>query len=92
MPNDENSTLSRELALEAVRQFDEGEPRLLRKLSDRLTSAAFEEAAAVMAVSQNALSEREAFVVKAKLHGLITRAEVVELTFALSPAREAATP
>ena len=45
-----------------------------------------------MAVSQNALSEREAFVVKAKLHGLITRAEVVELTFALSPAREAATP
>lgn len=78
-------TLTRDLVIQAVHAYDVGNPILLRELNDQLTDSATRRAQAIMAVSQNKLSEREALLSSALYRKLISEEEMLEL--ALAPHR-----
>ena len=71
-----------ELVSKAVQQFDAGDPALLRELNEWLSSSAARQADAIMAVSQNRLSERESFLANALFHKLIGEPEMLALALA----------
>ena len=71
-----------ELVSKAVRQFDAGDPALLRELNVQLGGLAARKADAIMAVSQNELSERESFLANALFHKLIGEPEMLALALA----------
>ncbi|CAN5760471.1 hypothetical protein BH24DEI2_BH24DEI2_10570 [soil metagenome] len=73
-------TPDRAHVLQVLEAYDQGQLKPLRVLSARLTTGATEEAEAIMAVSNNRLTEVEALIVKAKLAGLLSRDDVVNLT------------
>ena len=79
-------TPDRDLVTRAIHEFDAGDPALLRELNARLDSSARRRADAIMAISQNALSEREKLLASALSHKLISEEEMLEL--ALAPFRK----
>ena len=78
-----------ELVSKAVRQFDAGDPALLRELNVQLGGEAARKADAIMAVSQNRLSERESFLANALFHKLIGEPEMLALALANLPRADA---
>ena len=76
------TTIDRDLVTQAIRQFDAGDPALLRELNGQLANGATRRAQAIMAVSQNRLSEREALISSALYRKLISEEEMLELTLA----------
>ena len=72
-------TPDRDLVTRAVHEFDAGDPALLRQLNARLDSSARRRADAIMAVSQNPLSEREKLLASALYRKLISEEEMLEL-------------
>ena len=80
------NTPNRDLIIKAIRAFDAGDPDLLRELNVQLDSEAMREAAAIMAISQNPLSERQTLLASALSHKLISEEEMLEL--ALAPFHE----
>lgn len=76
------TTIDRDLVTRAIRQFDAGDPALLRELNEQLSTEAMRGAYAIMAVSQNEMSERSTFIANALYQGLISEEEMLELTLA----------
>ena len=76
------TTIDRDLVNQAIRQFDAGDPALLRELNTQLGGADARRADAVMAVSQNPLSEREVLLSNALFHHLIDESEMLSLALA----------
>lgn len=76
-------TPDRDLVTRAIRA---GDPDLLRKLNVQLDSDAARRADAIMAISQNPLSEREKLLASALSHKLISEEEMLAL--ALAPFHE----
>ena len=79
-------TPDRDLVTRAVHEFDAGDPALLRELNARLDSRARRRVDAIMAISQNRLSERQKLLASALYRKLISEEEMLEL--ALEPFHE----
>ena len=75
-------TPTRDLIVEAIHAYDAGDPTQLRALNDQLSTEAMREAYAIMAVSQNDVSERGMLIANALSHQLIDEDEMLELTLA----------
>ena len=75
---------NRDLITEAVKQFDAGDLTLLLELNESLSSEASSAADAILAKSQNRLSERETLLANALFHDLMNGMEM--LKFALPQA------
>ena len=75
-------TLDRDLVTRAIHEFDAGDSTLLRELNARLSTEAMRGAFAIMAVSQDGMSERNTFIANALHHQLISEEEMLELALA----------
>jgi hypothetical protein len=72
--------MSKRDILDALAQYNRGHPELLRDLNKQLTTAATHVADAAMEISGNPVDEVGQLLSNAAFHGLISRAELVDLT------------
>lgn len=66
--------------LDALAQYEAGQPGRLRELNAQLTTSGTNAAEAIMDISNNPVDEPSQLLYKAAFHGLISRAELIDLT------------